>query len=306
MANDPQKHRRVRQLIEQLSGQKDDSVSGTFHFAEFLWFMQFTREEKDDSLHKKEEAAILESGYSHAEVEQFREIYREFSNYDDTSDMQWYDLPGLLRRFMHITREQEGKLKPLLQKVDVDGNKKLDFPEFLCLMRELQNENFKNINEEAAAAQHALEKEEHAVAESLFTQSEVQDLQKAFSALRMKGDELSQEEVETLLGRFVKANFDEAHLTEVPKDLLYLMAELDPNGYHRLDFPSFVLLMRWLCEVSGSGDAVSLLKGFEKVTEKLETFATSKGWITQWAPSLERLPPHIGKRGRKGRRAKQG
>eukprot|EP00746_Dinoflagellata_sp_MGD_P009994 gnl/MRDRNA2_/MRDRNA2_120497_c0_seq1.p1 gnl/MRDRNA2_/MRDRNA2_120497_c0~~gnl/MRDRNA2_/MRDRNA2_120497_c0_seq1.p1 ORF type:complete len:975 (-),score=206.08 gnl/MRDRNA2_/MRDRNA2_120497_c0_seq1:124-3048(-) len=303
--SDLAKHERICKLIDQVSAEKAENLSSHrhFHFGEFLWFMQFALEESDDELRKKEEAAILECGYSSVEVDQFRQVYREVCNFDDNSELPWFEVAGVLRRFMHISKDQEGKLKPLLEKADKDGNKRLDFPEFLSLMRHLQNENFKRINEEAADAQHALEKEEYAVTESLFKQSEVEALRKAFAAFKSRGEEVTQDERHKLLDSFITPS------DQVVKDLLEFMDEVDSQGQHRLTFPVFLLLMQWLSAGSRASDTVtplSLRAGFESAVDKLDAFASSKGWSTCWAPSQQKAPPVVGKRGRKGRRAKQG
>merc|ERR1712096_58209 len=66
-----QENNRIKRLLED----SDKDGSGTLSFQDFLVMMRQYYDEKDEEYMKKEEAAIMETGFTREEVEQFKEIY---------------------------------------------------------------------------------------------------------------------------------------------------------------------------------------------------------------------------------------
>lgn len=126
---------------------------GAIDFPEFLRMMRQVEDDADEELLALEEGARTATGFSRAEVKEFRNIFNSFDK-DLSGQMSYGELKYLLGSLVHVD-EGSGTgsaLRAALSTVDEDGNRELSFPEFMRLMKKLQSENWNGIN---AAAKDA-------------------------------------------------------------------------------------------------------------------------------------------------------
>lgn len=135
---------RIKRLMEEA----DKDGSGTLNFYDFLAMMRQYHDEKDEEYLRKEEAAVLETGFSKDEVDQFKEIYNSADKYK-SGELSFQEVRAMLSVVIPsgVLEEQVKELTEILCGCDEDGNRETDFPEFLILMKKVQNVNFAEINE---------------------------------------------------------------------------------------------------------------------------------------------------------------
>lgn len=294
MQEDKEKFARISLILEQVDTNINYDVSGGYgralDFGEFLWLTQLSQEEKDCNKQIKEEALASECKYSQAEVEEFRKLFGEAVGHGINSEMNLNQLKALLKRFVFLNEEHEHKLAQILLKVDADSNSTMDFPEFLCVMRQLQDENFADINNEADRLDELAIKEEEAIAETQYTPTQVTEMRQIYESLGPGKDGLSEAQVQAMLAKHV------AMTPAVAKQLSDLMVEVAENNDQRVDFPEFLLLIKRLQEWNPA--EVNICAMWNSSKQELTDLSTKV--------LVPGAGPRVGKRGRKCRRAKRG
>merc|ERR1712159_974732 len=108
--------------------------------------MRRYQDEKDEEELQREAAAIEFSQFNKEEVEQFRVIFDRADN-DKSGELSLTEIRRMLGAVVLIRDEHLDQLAQIVGEVDQDGNRECDFPEFLRLMRRVQDLNAFDINE---------------------------------------------------------------------------------------------------------------------------------------------------------------
>jgi len=126
-------------------GEADKDGSGTLNFYDFLVMMRQYYDEKDEEYITKESAAIAETGFSKEEVQSFKDIYGS-ADKDNSGELSKDEVRAMLQVVVHLNDDQVKELTGILTQCDEDGNRETDFPEFLKVMKKVQDLNFADIN----------------------------------------------------------------------------------------------------------------------------------------------------------------
>jgi len=152
MAHDPTKRPMIRQLLSEI----DRNGSGSLDFREFIMFMDRFREMRQAERHEKECQAVAKAAFNAKEVEEFRELFvaarvgQEDVSQETSVGVSGADMlsvRGVLQLFRGFSTSG-GKANSwnLLRHVreglpegrfQAGGEGRVDFPEFLLLMRHL-------------------------------------------------------------------------------------------------------------------------------------------------------------------------
>jgi len=149
-------HKKAKTLLE--TGDSDGD--GMINFDDFLRMMRVVEEEALRDALATELRTIAACGYSKSEVKEFRKVFRMVDR-DATGDVSFSELERMLSKLMPLGTKATQSLMSQLMSLDTDKDRSLDFPEFLRMMRKLQDENWNQINQHAAEV--AEEEEEAAV-----------------------------------------------------------------------------------------------------------------------------------------------
>lgn len=164
LAKDPSR----RPLIKQLLQEADADGNGQLDFQDFLRLMRQVKDIQDQLMIGKELRAIEETRFSPSEVLEFRELLlavRTESGFDEVcgflgvgaTEVGFEDVRVLLGAIVPMGARNCSLLKVKYNEVagrqsGVEGSEdKLDFPEFLWLMRELLDSNFANMSDRVNA-----------------------------------------------------------------------------------------------------------------------------------------------------------
>jgi Ca2+-binding EF-hand superfamily protein len=144
--NDPEAYRCASEWIAELQ----QCQNGALTFDEFLRKMRQVQDAAAEEYLKYEEHARQEAELSRQEVKEFRKIFSMFDE-DTSGQMSLSELKEMLGTLTSINAGAQSTLRDALRAVDKDGNRELDFPEFLRLMKKLESENWNDISVAAAA-----------------------------------------------------------------------------------------------------------------------------------------------------------
>lgn len=150
-ATDKKAHKQIAQVLSEVIATGDGGLT----FPKFLQLMQVLSQKVDKQKLVKEQRAA--SGhFSRVEVKDLREVFRLYAV---LGELDMVNLRQLLRRFMRLGEGCQllTNLEDLVEAADEDKNGTLDFPEFLSLLRRMQETNFGKINDIAAATAASLE-----------------------------------------------------------------------------------------------------------------------------------------------------
>jgi len=164
-------HKKAKAVLEKGDLDKD----GIIDFQDFLRMMRAIQDEADATEFARELRVAVECKFKRSEVKEFRKIFKMFDN--DTSGQISYDeLYQLFEGLVPLGAEATKDLKQVLASVDSDGDRALDFAEFLIIMRKLQDKNWAGINEasEEVARQVLAEEAEKDHAAELDKKGEVE------------------------------------------------------------------------------------------------------------------------------------
>jgi Ca2+-binding EF-hand superfamily protein len=134
-------YQKVKDVIMAVSG----SHHGGLNFDDFLEMMRTVENEEQVRKHTRENDAIKSTGYTRAEVHEFRQIFDMFDA-DESGQMDFEELAGMFQHLLPAGDKAMGSLKRFLSSVDQDSDRQADFPEFMMLMKKLQSENWNDIN----------------------------------------------------------------------------------------------------------------------------------------------------------------
>lgn len=185
------------------------------------------------------------AGYNANEVAQLQQMFNEYDE-DHSDSIGTNELGGLIRNvFPVMTKSIRSQVDSLMKEIDADGPGmgRLSFDDFLRTMRQ-----FHDIN-----AQERIEKMERCVAETEFSQIEVQGFNELFTAsdTDMNG-RLSEVEVREMIQNVCPLGTrNGAELHKMFVNVQETVEHHNSKGSHDLvDFPEFLLLMRKLLDVN--------------------------------------------------------
>eukprot|EP00928_Gymnodinium_smaydae_P095017 TRINITY_DN8096_c1_g1_i1.p1 TRINITY_DN8096_c1_g1~~TRINITY_DN8096_c1_g1_i1.p1 ORF type:complete len:1003 (+),score=230.66 TRINITY_DN8096_c1_g1_i1:234-3011(+) len=150
IASDPKKRPQIQQLMKEA----DENGSGTFDFDDFLRLMRCFKDMHEQLQIKKELTAVAETGFSAAEVLDFRELFAAAAG--GTGEMDFERVKAMLggivpmgsrnssilrKKFIEVAQRSEGVHSDASAEEDM-----MDFPEFLWLMKALLDMDFANMN----------------------------------------------------------------------------------------------------------------------------------------------------------------
>lgn len=146
-------HRKAKDILEQA----DQNHDGSINFGEFLHLMRLFQNYMRHEELEKERDALDNISLTNQEVKDLRRIFEMF-DVDASGDLTSKELHEMLSGVLTITPRAEELLEKI-RAVDCDGNRVLDFPEFLFFMQSLLEENWNNINNVSKAKADRFERE---------------------------------------------------------------------------------------------------------------------------------------------------
>lgn len=138
---DRDRHVRIAHLVKTA----DADGNGLFDFDEFLWLMQRVTEDMDRDSLLKGLALKKKLGYSASEVKQFKDLY-ELCDDDMSGTIDSNELCTLFSNLILIDAQAKRELDARFEESNPSGSNELDFWEFLTFMRQVQKDNWRNIN----------------------------------------------------------------------------------------------------------------------------------------------------------------
>eukprot|EP00928_Gymnodinium_smaydae_P000842 TRINITY_DN10311_c0_g3_i5.p1 TRINITY_DN10311_c0_g3~~TRINITY_DN10311_c0_g3_i5.p1 ORF type:complete len:882 (+),score=182.73 TRINITY_DN10311_c0_g3_i5:59-2704(+) len=128
------------------------SGRGGLNFAEFLRMMRIFRDEQDFERLEEESKVAQALGYSAGEVRDLRQLFEGLDT-DGSGDTSLEELLVYVRIFFpRVSTKQASELHNHLISYDDDGNRALDFLEFMKLIRHLMDSDWHGISTKAASA----------------------------------------------------------------------------------------------------------------------------------------------------------
>eukprot|EP00927_Polykrikos_kofoidii_P073138 TRINITY_DN6920_c0_g1_i2.p1 TRINITY_DN6920_c0_g1~~TRINITY_DN6920_c0_g1_i2.p1 ORF type:complete len:1352 (-),score=237.97 TRINITY_DN6920_c0_g1_i2:102-4157(-) len=141
----------LRPKLVQILADAAEGDAASFTFDDFLRLMRICSEMKDNENLEKERQAIRETGFVHAEVQQFRELFLKGANKKDFK-MLLSDFKTLIASVCPLGDRNDIKLTAMFCNTakaiaDDDQEPSADFSDFLRLMRAILQTNFGNVLE---------------------------------------------------------------------------------------------------------------------------------------------------------------
>jgi calmodulin len=167
-----------RPLILQLLKEADEDSSGTLDFGDFLRLMRQVTDIQDQLMIRKELQAIADTKFSPSEVLEFRELVLAVRG--EEAEIGFDEVVRLLGAIVPMGAKNILQLRTMFddaakRQSGVEGSEeKLDFPEFLWLMRDVLDANFANMSERVAVVQEELVQERRKTRLSVMTEDEQQ------------------------------------------------------------------------------------------------------------------------------------
>lgn len=142
-----------RRRLQHLLSEVDVNGDGRLDFGDFLLMMRQYQDKKDEEQLDKERTAVEDCKFTRPEVEQFRAIFHgstSEASFGSTSSMSLAEVRRVLSRVVPISEQQVIELSGIIKEVSKGTSVITGFPEFLRLMKRLQDDNFANLNGAAA------------------------------------------------------------------------------------------------------------------------------------------------------------
>ncbi|CAJ1387692.1 unnamed protein product [Effrenium voratum] len=136
--------RSMRPQLLALVREVDQDMVG-LNFQDFLRLMALFRAFKDKQRLRKEQQAIKDCGFSHAEVADFRELF--LNSLEDSPDLSFDDFRQMIHGITPLGDVLTAQLREIFL---AQCKKEADFPDFLLLMKRLLDSDFANIKERSA------------------------------------------------------------------------------------------------------------------------------------------------------------
>lgn len=103
---------------------------------------------KDEEYLDKERRAVEDTKFSTSEVESFRSVF-EAADLDGNAQLTTQELKGIIQKILYMDDRKVRALASLMRELDEDGDGLADFPEFIRLMRRIQDGDFLGIGKAA-------------------------------------------------------------------------------------------------------------------------------------------------------------
>jgi len=124
----------------------DPNGEGCLDFAKYLMLMRLLEDLQVMERVRHEKAVVRKHGFSPTEVSQLRQLFHQFDK-DNSQELAVSEVKAMISKIIPLDNEGARELASHLQAVDESTNNELDFPEFLGLIKRLQDANWRNINE---------------------------------------------------------------------------------------------------------------------------------------------------------------
>lgn len=201
----------------------------------FLSHAAFTRSVQEyDELRRRQ--LIDSGGYTMEQMEQLR---RQFSYYDwdDSGDVSKKELVQLIVDVfpdMAFDPDKRPLLLQIMRETDSDSNGKLDFSEFLQLMRTV--EDLEQLTQ--------LQKERSVIDETRFTSNEVSEFRNIFLAVTKGEPRMNLADFKEMMSPVCPMGDKNSHAISA------MWMEICDSGSKMFDFPDFLLIMRRLLDMN--------------------------------------------------------
>lgn len=143
-------HARAKALLEEI----DDDQDGQLDLREFLSMMRRVQDDQDEKRLASDQEAIEASRFSRAEVKEFRKVFQMFDS-DESGELSFEDVKTMLGGIVPLGDNASKSLLSTLKTIDHNGDREINFVEYLQLMRRLQDEDWNGINSRVSAVADA-------------------------------------------------------------------------------------------------------------------------------------------------------
>eukprot|EP00747_Dinoflagellata_sp_TGD_P126181 gnl/TRDRNA2_/TRDRNA2_174258_c0_seq1.p1 gnl/TRDRNA2_/TRDRNA2_174258_c0~~gnl/TRDRNA2_/TRDRNA2_174258_c0_seq1.p1 ORF type:complete len:231 (-),score=56.75 gnl/TRDRNA2_/TRDRNA2_174258_c0_seq1:381-1073(-) len=218
--------------------------------------------------------------YTAAEVAQMQSIFKSYDK-DGNGDLEHRELRSMISRYFPEatrSRAQQKEMLELLNEVDTDGSKTIDFNEFLWLMRKCDDMR------DAVDVQLEMQ-----VAKDLeITAEEVEGFRQIFSTNVNWCGELDIESLTKLLNSIMELSEEESLA------LVTTVQELHPDGRDVARFPQFLKLVHKLTQDNALGindAATRVVRRADLKSGKRSVVAATAANANNLAQKLDLKPP---------------
>lgn len=139
----------ARPKLQKLLQAVDTDGNGRLDFGDFLRLNRQYQTELENERILKEQLAIEETGFEASEVEGYRSLFQQESGQTKESSLTFSHIHSMINRIVSLGAKHNEELKEIIGSIDGSEGKH-DFPEFLRIMKQVQDLNLANINEKAA------------------------------------------------------------------------------------------------------------------------------------------------------------
>jgi len=138
-------HKKLRELLAEV----DENGDGMLDWMDYIHMMRVIDDRTLAVNLTKEQEAIQSSKFSREEIKEFRHVFAMFDT-DASGDLSEDEFMKLIMGIVPMHGDRMKDLQALLSAADDDGNKQLDFAEFVKVMRGMMDKNWHGINDSAA------------------------------------------------------------------------------------------------------------------------------------------------------------
>eukprot|EP00746_Dinoflagellata_sp_MGD_P168426 gnl/MRDRNA2_/MRDRNA2_99885_c0_seq1.p1 gnl/MRDRNA2_/MRDRNA2_99885_c0~~gnl/MRDRNA2_/MRDRNA2_99885_c0_seq1.p1 ORF type:complete len:922 (-),score=194.46 gnl/MRDRNA2_/MRDRNA2_99885_c0_seq1:471-3236(-) len=139
----------ARPKLQKLMQAVDDDQNGRLDFGDFLRLNRQYQTELENDRILKEQIAIEETGIEASEVEGYRSLFQQESGHTKESSLNFSHIHRMMSGIVSLGAKHNEELQAIIGSIGgSDG--KVDFPEFLRIIKQVQDLNLANINEKAA------------------------------------------------------------------------------------------------------------------------------------------------------------
>jgi len=147
-------HARAKAVLKEI----DEDGDGQVDLREFLRMMRFVQDDADEKRMARDQEALKDARFTRVETKEFRQVFQMFDD-DMSGDLSYDDVATMLSGIVPLGHRASKSLLAILKAVDRNGDRVIDFLEFLGLMRRLQDDDWNNINSHCASLADAAHEE---------------------------------------------------------------------------------------------------------------------------------------------------
>jgi len=125
--------RRATLMLKQV----DENNDGKLDFKEYLQMMRLYQDQADSERYIQETAVAEKCGYSRSELKDYRQLFQMFDS-DASGELSHEECMSMFAPLLPEGQSATEDLARVLNKVDEDGNRELNFAEFLRMMYTLK------------------------------------------------------------------------------------------------------------------------------------------------------------------------